>query len=52
MYIGGEDESTAGVSTGVTREYFCPECGETRQLTSIGILKHKRMHALEQKKTS
>ena len=28
------------------KEYYCPQCAETLQLTAINILKHKRDHAL------
>lgn len=45
-YADGDDvDDQAEASTGVTRDYYCSECRETLQLSSIGILKHKRMHA-------
>lgn len=45
------EQSEESSSAGVTRDYHCPVCRETKKLTSIGILKHKRMHAQQQQRT-
>ena len=45
------EQSGESSSAGVTRDYHCPVCRETKKLTSIGILKHKRMHAQQQQRT-
>ena len=38
-------EPAASQNPSLLKEYHCPQCGETLQLTAIDILKHKRDHA-------
>lgn len=45
-----DSEEPADNAAVVKRDYHCSECGETKQLSSIGILKHKRMHAQQKLK--
>ncbi len=38
-------EHSSSQDPALLKEYHCGQCGETLQLTSIDILKHKREHA-------
>ena len=49
LYTPDEGEELEEAASAVlTRDYHCPVCGDTKKLSSIGILKHKRIHAQQQ----